>query len=229
MSFRSPDLPVLIRIDSTRTARTLTSKLCVARTRISSIRPLSVPSQTSSKPPAVLTRSQKDLQTSSTSRPAPVETRQKKQKLPRTLSTGISMSKPSSVKRMIHYFYHHDYQEHRTTLRNGAEMPESLSDVHSRLYAMGEKYGIPGLKAVALQKFGCVSGKIVRTPSMIRATVIAFNSTPESDKSLRMEVLRVLHDSRRIWKDRTPVHTMILSMPEVGYGLYLRSIEQDLL
>jgi hypothetical protein len=146
-----------------------------------------------------------------------------------TFDWDLDVETTTSVKRMIHYFYHHDYQDQHTTLRNGVEMHESLFDEHSRMYAMGEKYGIPGLKAVDLRKVGQLGGKAVRTPSIIRATVIAFNSTPDSDQSLRMEVLRVLHHSRRVLKDRTSIHTMISSMAEVACGLYLMSIEGDLL
>jgi hypothetical protein len=83
--------------DSTRTARTLTSRSFVARTHTTFTKPLTVHDQTSLEPPAVLTHSKKDLQALSTSPPARVETRPTKQSLPWRTPTGISMSKLQQV------------------------------------------------------------------------------------------------------------------------------------
>jgi hypothetical protein len=141
----------------------------------------------------------------------------------------LDVETTASVKLMIHYFYHHNYLEKYVTFVDGVEWREGFFDEHSRMYAMGEKYGIPGLKCLALAKFGCLCQKKVRVPSVIAGTVIAFNSTPELDKDLRKEVLRFLHGSRRTWTNYAKLHAMILSMPEVAYGLYLMSIERDLL
>lgn len=62
---------------------------------------------------------------------------------------------------------------------------------------------------------------------MIAAAVIAFNSTPESDKDLREAMLEHLDRSRQLFKHSVPIQKMILSMPEVAYGLYRKSIDYN--
>lgn len=130
---------------------------------------------------------------------------------------------------MVHYLYHHDYLEERVIRINNVMWREALLDEHSRMYAMGEKYGIPGLKSVALTKFMGQFPKVMVRDCLVPTTVIAFNSTPESDKDLRKAVIEMLHGSHRVWKGEAAVHKMILGMPEVAYALYLKSTERDLL
>jgi hypothetical protein len=144
----------------------------------------------------------------------------------------LDVETTASVKLMIHYFYHHDYLdfERYTLIVNGKVVLKVLPHQHSRMYAMGEKYGIPGLKAVALGKFsewGCKGTKQIYTHHISTATVIAFNSTPGSDKSLREEVLKLLDGGRQLWKNDVAIQEMILSMPEVAYGLYRKSVERE--
>jgi hypothetical protein len=140
----------------------------------------------------------------------------------------LDVETTASVKLMIHYFYHHDYLEQETTHIKSEVLPKGLLDEHSRMYAMGEKYGIPGLKAVALTKFSSQIPRYITPCSVSTAAVIAFNSTPDSDKSLREEVLEVLDICRQAWKKQVAIQKTILSMPEIAYGLYCKSLERDL-
>lgn len=127
---------------------------------------------------------------------------------------------------MIHYFYHHDYLQNQVAHIRGLILPKALLDQHSRMYAMGEKYGIQGLKTVAVAKFKGQGPRQMTKSSLITATMIAFTSTPESDKDLREAVLDFLDRSRQQFKDCMPVQKMIQSMPEVSYGLYRKSIDR---
>jgi hypothetical protein len=140
----------------------------------------------------------------------------------------LDVETTASVNLMIHYFYHHDYLEQETVQTDMGVLPKGLLDEHSRMYAMGEKYGISGLKALALAKFGSHGRRCISACSVNTATVIAFNSTPESDKRLREEVLRFLDVYRHAWQKVVEIQKMISSMPEIAYGLYCKSVERDL-
>jgi hypothetical protein len=70
---------------------------------------------------------------------------------------------PRCVKLMIHYFYHLDYLEDETAkLKKQKRANEDFEKAHilntgilidhANMYAMGDKYGIPGLKALAQKK-----------------------------------------------------------------------------
>lgn len=71
---------------------------------------------------------------------------------------------PKCVKLMIHYLYHLDYLEVETAEvkeRNRLEenfdethvLKEGLLIDHAKMYAMGDKYGVSGLKDLALRKY----------------------------------------------------------------------------
>lgn len=141
----------------------------------------------------------------------------------------LDVETTTSVKRMIHYFYHHDYLEQWRSLsywwRTG------LFAEHSRMYAMGDKYGIPGLKAVALAKL-CDLDDLAFSANMVRAApVIAFNSTPDSDQPLReaiVELIDVFHQAPIIRNNKL-LQKAISTIPELAYSLYCKSWEpQDL-
>jgi hypothetical protein len=139
----------------------------------------------------------------------------------------LDVETTASVKLMIHYFYHHDYLERETTRTDGVTVHEALLDEHARMYAMAEKYGILGLKTVALNKFCGERTRKVTEERVVTATVIAFNSVPSSDKTLQRAVLRFLYHGRHFSRDNVAIQKMILSMPEVSYGLYRMSIDYE--
>jgi hypothetical protein len=114
-------------------------------------------------------------------------------------------------------------------LFNGIVMPKGLLEEHSRMYAMGEKYADPGLKAVALAKFSFRGPKQISAASVNIATMIAFNSTPESDKDLRKAVLKILDLCRRPGGLLTnfELQKTVSSIPEVAYGLYRKAVERE--
>lgn len=85
----------------------------------------------------------------------------------------LDVETTTSVKLMIHYFYPHDYLERETTQTDGVTVHEVLLDEHARMYAMGEKYGILGLKTVALTKFCGERTRLVTEERVVTATVIA--------------------------------------------------------
>lgn len=99
---------------------------------------------------------------------------------------------------MIYYFYHLDYRV--CMVSHGTECDRDLVGhkevlgwelpIHVRAYAMAEKYGVVGLKAVALRKFeDAVKGVSWHHSHFVRAAREAYESTVETDRALRDVVL----------------------------------------
>ncbi|KAG9552128.1 hypothetical protein KCU71_g14009, partial [Aureobasidium melanogenum] len=111
-----------------------------------------------------------------------------------------------AVRAMIYYFYHHDYHADR------------VSD-HARMYAMGEKYGIQALKALADKKFrqSFADGRGDRET----AIVIAFTSTPDSDRVLRATIISGLGAPAMLGETLRMDET-IKKIPDLVYPLYRR-------
>jgi hypothetical protein len=101
---------------------------------------------------------------------------------------------PESVRLMIHYFYHLDYFEDKTAetkkqkrenesfLRTYALKTGILIE-HARMYAMGDKYGIRGLKDLALRKYD--EAYLHTSAGFANSIIVAFTSTTDNDMDLR--------------------------------------------
>jgi hypothetical protein len=134
----------------------------------------------------------------------------------------------SAVKLMIHYFYHHDYPwELPTHIGHDKLTTENVSKgaftVHSKMYAMGEKYQVPGLKALAIKKFELCWAKT--GAGLNTAIVIAFMSTPETDQGLRKDIVDTLSNNPSIPKHQV-VDQTIKEIPELVYALYRKVLEK---
>jgi hypothetical protein len=128
----------------------------------------------------------------------------------------------TAVKLMIHYFYHHDYPSYLPTHAGHADLTadnvaKCVLAVHSKMYAMGDKYQIPGLKALAARNFRPCWLKTFA--GLNTAIVIAFMSTPETDQALRMEIVDELGKHMCIAKNDV-VDKTIKELPELVYALY---------
>lgn len=64
--------------------------------------------------------------------------------------------------------------------------------VHARLYALGEKYGIQGLKALSLKKFEAEAGSFWNSNDFPRAVEEVYRSTLDHDRALRDAVTNVI-------------------------------------
>ncbi|KAG9591239.1 hypothetical protein KCU77_g4705, partial [Aureobasidium melanogenum] len=108
----------------------------------------------------------------------------------------LDVEDTKTVKAMIYYFYHHDYHTE--------PMPDSMKDSigeclsegplaqHARMYAMGEKYGVPGLKALALEKF---SPRTIEISGLCTAMVVTYASTSDADQDMRNKFVRLFNRS----------------------------------
>jgi hypothetical protein len=115
---------------------------------------------------------------------------------PNDFDWDLDIEDTSVVKLMIHYFYHHDYSSKLyTKLEDVSLSAEDLSKgvlvVHSKMCAMGEKYQIPALKALAKRKFEkCWD---MTNAGFCTAIVIAFMSTSEKGQGLRNMIVDLIH------------------------------------
>lgn len=126
-----------------------------------------------------------------------------------------------SVKLMIHYFYHHDYLGRVTEefqLYSDKHRKGMLAE-HSRMYAMGEKYGIPGLKTLAVANFQ-KSFIRIHHAGLAAGIIIAYKSTPEADKALRNQILLLLDLYARHYMENQEIQQIISSIPGLAYALY---------
>ncbi|KAF5253944.1 hypothetical protein FANTH_1269 [Fusarium anthophilum] len=98
--------------------------------------------------------------------------------------------------------------------------------VHYKVYALGEKYGIPGLKALAAQNFETEcedvfsSSKVQRLGDLIHEMREAYACTAEGDSPLRDAVVRVLkskpiiferEDVKEFLKEEGLAYDMVMS------------------
>ncbi|KAI4730431.1 hypothetical protein E4T49_01791 [Aureobasidium sp. EXF-10728] len=140
---------------------------------------------------------------------------------PEEVDWVLDVETRTSVKLMIHYFYHHNYPE-----RNAENAGSFLQ--HTRMYAMGAKYAIPGLKDLALARFSrpCDGNNTVQ--NLMSAAVIAYSRTQETDKRLREAIVTVFDANRRAIKDLAWVSKIVSKLPELAFELYLKSVKREL-
>lgn len=138
----------------------------------------------------------------------------------------LDVEDKSAVKLMIHYFYHHDYPSESPTYEGHDRLtPETaikgvLAD-HAKMYAMGEKYQVPGLVSVALSKYqACLKETCAGFGTSI---IIAFMGTIETEigQDLRNAIIDSLGDSE--WMvEHQALEKTIEEIPELVYTLYRR-------
>ncbi|THX74641.1 hypothetical protein D6D04_07842 [Aureobasidium pullulans] len=143
----------------------------------------------------------------------------------------LDVETTTAVKLMIHYFYHHDFFEIEGVFEHDAQScsTENLTQgtlaEHARMYPMGEKYGVPGLKALAVAKFLAV---IPRTNAGLTAAImIAYSTTPESDQGLRNAMIESLYCYRKAFVEVDEIQTVISKLPDLSYGLYRKMLKEE--
>lgn len=111
---------------------------------------------------------------------------------------------------MVHYFYRFDYLEKesngpkRRSLSpyGGSADPNIRFGLHAKIYALAEKYGIPGLKELALEKFSAAADYISSRDydEFALATSVIYSSTIEGDKGLRDVVVKTILANKSLLK-----------------------------
>lgn len=130
---------------------------------------------------------------------------------------------------MIYYFYHHDYRNELSYdfvgVTDGEKFSRGPLAQHARMYAMGEKYGVSGLKALALRKF---LRKPVMIPSgLCTAMVITYASTPNTDLDMRNKLIEYLHRFPKVVKIDT-VEKTLQELPDLVFALYRNLLDEKI-
>ncbi|KAI5248857.1 hypothetical protein E4T43_01049 [Aureobasidium subglaciale] len=133
-----------------------------------------------------------------------------------------------TVKHMVNYFYNHEYSLEAPTGDahydfSPANLARGRLATHAAMYAMGEKYGVPGLKDFAMDTFEqrCCE----TTAGLSSALVIAFTGTPETDTGFRESVVRSLILYPPALRDEEVAKT-IKDLPELVHRLYIELLER---
>jgi uncharacterized protein YihD (DUF1040 family) len=138
----------------------------------------------------------------------------------------VDAEDPKSVKLMIHYLYHMDYLEVETAKLKAQPIAEHLYDHdlkdgilidHAKMYAMGDKYGIPGLKSLARTKFN--EALQYTGAGLVKAMRITYTSTVDLDKDLRLVIVDTLHGNMSICLNTPEVDRAIKELPELAHAL----------
>ncbi|CAN9449974.1 unnamed protein product [Alternaria alternata] len=113
----------------------------------------------------------------------------------------LSEDEPEIVKLLVQYLYEGEYDIKLTDMAHSAQ-PVLL--VNAKMYEIGDKYDVLGLKQLALAKFSLACETYWESQQFAPAAHYAFSTTPESDKGLRDIVTKTIAD-----------HTKTLNSPAV--------------
>ncbi|RYO37466.1 hypothetical protein AA0111_g2145 [Alternaria arborescens] len=124
-----------------------------------------------------------------------------------TAKADLSEDEPEIVKLLVQYLYEGEYDVTLTDMAHLA-LPVCCPDwasrtkgivasqllVSAKMYGIGDKYDVPGLKQLALAKFSFACEKYWESQQFAPAAHYAFSTTPESDKGLRDIVAKTIAD-----------------------------------
>lgn len=104
------------------------------------------------------------------------------------------------------------------------------------LYGMGEKYGIQGLKGIVSEKFAAVllhprylvdgkSVSMINAKDLGKAIKCIYDTTPESDKGLRDQVLRYAKRWLKLLLSMEVFKAVLAEVPDFSYQLLVQEAE----
>lgn len=124
---------------------------------------------------------------------------------------------------MIYYLYHLDYHVSQPP-GDDTQPKEELTGwelpIHVKVYGMAEKYGAAGLKAVAELKFKATANLDWHHNNLIRAAREAYESTVETDRSLR-DVVTIKLVNRPKLLELEEVQNLLREVPMLAYDLLM--------
>jgi hypothetical protein len=122
---------------------------------------------------------------------------------------------------MIHYFYYLDYD----ILPRGSQMDTSTwpcphLTTHAKVYSLGEKYLIGGLKAVALQKFDAAAKAHWDITDFLGAAKEAYTSSAGTDRGLKDAIISIV-SGRSELLDEEEVQNAFQELDMLAYDLLM--------
>ncbi|KAK4544714.1 hypothetical protein LTR36_003963 [Oleoguttula mirabilis] len=144
-----------------------------------------------------------------------------------------SADDPEAVKSMIEFLYGHDYEASAIFVDPGKVNEGKLKNakpplipcgdcntvMHAKMYALGSKYHIGSLKAVALAKFMEAASYAWNTSDFVEAMRLAYSTTPDEDKGIRDIVAQTIVDHQDVLLPRMEVETTVRGISGLAYDL----------
>ncbi|KAL8404880.1 hypothetical protein RB594_009675 [Gaeumannomyces avenae] len=135
---------------------------------------------------------------------------------------------PQIVDLMVQYFYHLDYRismesygtQRTEGLVNQTQMLGWHLPIHVKVYAMAEKYGIVGLKAVARRRFETAVDDVWHHSHFIEAAREAYGSTVEADRPLR-DAVSLKFMARPDLLARSEARDLLKEVPALAYDVLM--------
>lgn len=141
---------------------------------------------------------------------------------------------------MIYYLYHLDYQPSypREQSKNNLErkhetdqagLSEGLQQIyptgneliiHTKVYALAEKYLIDGLKALALRKFNEATIDHWASNDLLEAAQVVYQYTVETDRGMRDTVIQTFYGHPELL-DKEEVQDIFRTLPLLAYDLMM--------
>lgn len=97
--------------------------------------------------------------------------------------------------------------------------------IHAKIYALGEKYEIRDLKALALQKFAFEAQRHHSTPSFRQGAREAYTSTVDEDRGMRNVVVETVVKNRHLLLDAE--FQSVVKETSLGFDLLIRFAYPD--
>lgn len=136
----------------------------------------------------------------------------------------------SMVDHTVYYFYHFDYYNGVDSTKPTEAKPWPALSVHIQMYSIADKYDVPGLRTVALEKFNAsISGRDATWGILTNAT-LAINKLqlPESDTALRDLLVDAWllsgYAKELIILQPKSFATLMTSAPWLSLGLHSRAL-----
>ncbi|KAG9842764.1 hypothetical protein KCU98_g8109, partial [Aureobasidium melanogenum] len=140
---------------------------------------------------------------------------------------------PKCVKLMIHYLYHLDYLEVETAEvkeRNRLEenfdethvLKEGLLIDHAKMYAMGDKYGVSGLKDLALRKYQ--EAYEHTSEGFANSMIVIYTSTIDNDMDLRNVIIKILSKDMNNLMSKPQINQNVKDLPLLSHTLLRKQL-----
>ncbi|ENH68019.1 hypothetical protein FOC1_g10002266 [Fusarium oxysporum f. sp. cubense race 1] len=98
-------------------------------------------------------------------------------------------------------------------------IPPANLHLHAKVYALGEKYGIQPLKALALRKFESEAQFHLHSDDFLQGIREAYTSTVETDRPLRDAVVAILRSNKDLLKKDSVKE--VLKETSLGFDLLM--------
>jgi hypothetical protein len=136
----------------------------------------------------------------------------------------------SMVDRMVYYFYNFDYYNGIDSTKPTEAKPWPALSVHIQMYSIADKYDVPGLRTLALEKFKTLISGPDATCRLLENATHAINKLqlPEPDTALRDLLVDswLLSGLSRTFIKQQPKSfaALMTSAPWLSLGLHTRAL-----